>query len=761
MVRIISLTFIVLLMASCADDTFETTRDGSVLICHEGEDSDGDGINDEVEGCDLDSDGDGVNDYADPDSDDDGIPDGIEGLEDTDKDGLPNYRDQDSDGDGVADGDEDLNSDGQMGCCVTSCGELRKDCVPLEGGCGRGQTCEGGQCTPPVDFLCSNGETDPKQQVTFPGTVPDGQLPTFICHNIGELGDAGLKAIDYHTSPHGEWKVALESGTPYAELKVDSSDALDAAGIFDLRGERQQVAGFVGSFAASAKDIGQATSTFINSLKQISGVTSIQTVSTGNHIESHDGFPTRVSAQLAIELDSGRKVSAFRNALLAMALGKSLDIQGNTDFGFDQTKLVVRFQSQLRDDGRVIILGGVAASEMAADESADTTYHLDDLSNGTGLATPLDSATVECDPFMPEGNPVADIIWVIDESASMNDNREDIINHAKDFFVRAINSGLDFRMGVAGMAAPMGGTFPGGGNGPVKTGKLCGKQMPFKGIFPDYDDGGPDRFLTPNETAEFSTCISNPPYEEGIDEHALAHMLMSVASHLPRVANDPMKIRPEATLVLIVATDEMPNEFKGHSDWCKERSDLPPEPVYDGYVDPAPCPGASPQLSTVAGMRSCVLEPDMQQGVDAYLKPWFELFTGKDPTYGEQGRTIVHAIAGLCSSSCAAEVSHGVLDLVGATGGIAADICQKSLGTTLQLIIDSISGAASSMVLEYVPISASLAVALGSNELPRNRLRGFDYIGFSNSIFFAGVSQQPGVQVVVSYRRWVRQEAIK
>lgn len=65
-------------------------------------DLDGDGIPDDVEGCNMlparDTDMDGVPDCKDNDSDNDGYPDNVEGLEDWDGDGKPNYTDPFNDG---------------------------------------------------------------------------------------------------------------------------------------------------------------------------------------------------------------------------------------------------------------------------------------------------------------------------------------------------------------------------------------------------------------------------------------------------------------------------------------------------------------------------------------------------------------------------------------------------------------------------------------------------------------------------------------
>ena len=100
------------------DDGIPDEEEGSDDTDGDGEpdsqdtDSDGDGIPDNQEGA-FDPDGDGIPNYLDEDSDGDGIPDADEGWDDTDGDGVPNYLDPDSDGDGVPDGeDEDLDGDG-------------------------------------------------------------------------------------------------------------------------------------------------------------------------------------------------------------------------------------------------------------------------------------------------------------------------------------------------------------------------------------------------------------------------------------------------------------------------------------------------------------------------------------------------------------------------------------------------------------------------------------------------------------------------
>jgi len=195
-----------------------------------------------------------------------------------------------------------------------------------------------------------------------------------------------------------------------------------------------------------------------------------------------------------------------------------------------------------------------------------------------------------------------------------------------------------------------------------------------------------------------------------------------VINHLPRAASDPAKVRSNATLVIIHATDELPQSLKS--------SGL----------------GVSGSV--------CQLTAATQTAVNNFVKPDLDLFLGKHATWGAQAKTIVHMIGGVCQNTCGAENGHGYNEVVKATGGITADVCQKNLGASLQIIIDTITGASSTAKLEYVPISASLAVAVGSTQLKRSRSQGFDYASSSNSLVFIGVTYQQGAQVVASYRRF-------
>jgi hypothetical protein len=742
-----------LLAGACSSDPFQAGRDRGVAdapsapgseaglpSCAAGQDTDKDGIPDELEGLKgEDADGDKVPNCEDTDSDGDKRKDSLEaGADpahpvDTDQDGKPDFLDPDSDDDGVADGDEDKNGDGHLGCCRQSCGETLKDCpAPQKDGCSAGQTCGGGNlCQPAIAFVCSNGETDPKKKITFDDGVLDKDRPTFICKSGSETDPAGLKKMKFEKSTVGDWHLALETGSSTSAVTIASAKAKEAAAAFDLADPVKRVAGFVASVPTSEKDLFKLTTDLITQLTQkLPGATSVTQLSSGALATSHDKFSTVLGVQLLATVGPS-SVSKVRNGVLPLLLGRPASELGGLpgDYGPSGTTFLIRFQTLLRADDRLLVMGAVAEQALASDPTKDTGYHLDDLSNGTGLAQAKDSDAVECDPFLLSGLPVADIIWVVDESGSMEDNRAEVAANAKDFFARALKSGLDFRMAVTGVVDP---------NGSFKSsvGKLCSSTYAFdtSGKLVNAADandlGGSDRFLLPTEQTIFESCVMNPPAYEGGSEYGLVNAYQAVVKHLPRKAGDPTKIRPGATLVIVVVTDELPQSL----------TDKDPFGMIFDY-----------KACTVTAAKK-------QQILDVFYKTDMDLYKGV--TMNGEGAAVMHVIGGVCNNTCGADIAHGYLEISQALGGISADVCQANLGASLQLMIDAIVGAASPAILEYVPISASLAVALGKSELKRSRSVGFDYSAKQNSIIFFNLTIKKGDQVVASYRRWVQQALI-
>jgi hypothetical protein len=751
---------------------------GGMICTDPNGDEDGDKVSNGDEGCltGRDTDHDKIPDWQDFDSDNDGIPDATEvGHKDaqgncaagqpggkagknkwpcdSDGDGFPDYIDVDSDNDGLLDKDEDASGDGLLGCCLINCNApdakwQKQYCILTADGCGPGQKCESGKCTPTIGFSCSSGETDPRLKDTFGDGKLDGERGTYICRDATEDKPKGRKVVQYRKNAAvkdpssgketgGDWQIAIEKTAKYADLTVADLNTKEAAAVIDHDTSDSEVAGFLLSKEATKDTVQEELTEILAALnKRIPGGTgTITSRASGIETHTHDKYDTIQGTILDLNLSGSSNISSIRNEIIGTILGKQMSQLGNLPgpYGSSGNEFVIRFvtvkryefqrdaQSKLILDAkgnpidtgdktkwRLLVMGAVAARANYQDPTRLTGFIADDLSNGTALAVASDKVGDACDVGMISSLPVADIIWVIDESGSMDDDRQNIVNNANNFFSRALSSGLDFRMGITGVCDS---TYA--SNKPL-IGKFCSKISTNSS-----DDGGTDRFLLPSEQAIFSSCINNPTGYEGGSEYGLDNSLEAVKKHLPRASNDVAKIRPEAKLVIIVATDEIPNEI----DSVISYSD------YD----------------------TCQLDATKQAALNSFIKPYMDLFSGiTDP----EGAAMYHVLGGVCSNTCGADMAHGYRELAQALGGQIGDVCQKDLGNTLQVIIDSIVGAASPVKLQYVPISASLAVAMDGVEVKRSRNNGFDYRSANNTLAFINVKYKKGSEVIASYKRW-------
>ena len=431
----------------------------------------------------------------------------------------------------------------------------------------------------------------------------------------------------------------------------------------------------------------------------------------------------------------GLRPGWLRDALVASVLGVERHKLAGlpADTRPPSGKLLVKLSLVKRTDSLTAPLVAVSAAvvdqQRYLSNATDTFVRADDLSNGTALAGASATTRQECNASVITRIPRADIVWVVDESDSMSDNRLDIVNNAEAFFSQATAAGLDFRMAVTGMRQP-------DAKKQVSAGKLCSTSSSDPG-----HNGGADRFLLHTEKATFMSCVKNPPYDfrlntlHGGKEYGLTNARAAVQRVLPRVAAAPSRARPDAELAVIIVTDEAPCELKnqpcqgkkGECDWACQ----------DGFLQAADYDSHINKKCTLVG-----LDTTMQKA----MAPYSFFFKTVNAT--------VHLIGGGCLSRCRANLMWGYEDLVAATKGQTGDVCQKNLGATLQHIVYGIAAAASPVKLAHTPISSTLVVELQTRRLSRSRHHGFMYNAASRSLTFNHVEYRLGHQAVAAYSRF-------
>jgi hypothetical protein len=696
--------------------------DAGPILCELDGDDDSDCIPNWLEGCGseppLDRDDNGIPNYQDFDSDGDGILDRIEvgddclNPRDNDGDALPDYLDFDSDNDGTPDRFEDRNGDGMIGTCETLC-TSNSDCdAAARENCSIPRHSDQGVC---VSLECLDGESDPHNPDTDGDGIVDGLEGTYICNPQSQDNPNGLKRIKYADSADtsylgGNWRIALELSALEGVPNIAVAGSLDSAYTFDLSDPSVEVAGFLVSRPASFVSAIDESQYATGLLRNIFLVNSVTTRVSGTPTVSLDGFDTVVSTILDVTTTAPVNVTELRAAVVPALLGRSAAEVGIPAPGWqgeDATQFTITFQTVFRvDNVQTLFMGAVARRAAYDDRTRQTGIAADDISNGTGHSVSGNGEEVECEEYLASQQATADIIWIVDESGSMSGERAALGTAAAQFFQQALAAGLDFRMGVTDMR----GTGPGG----------------QPGIFATRQPGGTgDRWILPHEPAAFNSAAldpSGPDPADGGTELGLTQGKSAVDRHLPRNNDDPQMVREQAQLVVVYITDESSQEVKNLTSMTESNT--------------IPTPAQQAEIAMV-------------------VAPYIQHF--------HDNNVVAHLIAEPLPhgpSTCAAgQHAYGYYEVVNATGGQAASICQSDFTSTVDAIIDAIVASASPIVLEYYPISSSVAVVRDNVIVPRSRGTGWDYRGASNSIVFFNMPFDPAdpSDIVVSYRRWADQ----
>ncbi len=380
-------------------------------------DTDGDGLLDGAEDTNRNGNVDpGESDPRKTDSDGDGIPDGTEvsqgtnpALADTDDDGLSDSQERvagtdpnvaDTDGDGVLDGDEDRNGDGVL----------------------------------------DPGETDPNSRDTDGDGVADGQENTALA-----CARSNRVPVTFQNSRSGDWTLTLaQTSASYSELTFPpGSGRVYGATWIDAQ---TGVAGFVVSRDPSG-DTTDAAGQLNLDVQAMAAVGDLRDFQ-NRPSTTWDGFDAATwRAQLSV---SGQS-STVRDSIVSALTGHATaDIQGlpGQASGPNGTEFSLFATTVYRTENRVIVVGAVTTTE-AVELSEATLFGMRDVGDGTALAQYEDDTAFGCDPLAAELEAFnVDLLWVVDKSLSMTEDREAVAAAAGQFLTLVGNTELDFRMAV-------------------------------------------------------------------------------------------------------------------------------------------------------------------------------------------------------------------------------------------------------------------------------------------------------------------------
>jgi hypothetical protein len=433
-------------------------------------DTDGDGILDGVEDANLN----GVfelnrqeTDPCDADTDDDGLDDGCEDLN---RNGLfepgeTNPRVKDTDGDTLEDGAE---CSGRGAECPSfddptdprkedTDGDLLPDRVELESGYfNPAYPTDGTRATDPrnpdtdndgvidgLEDINRNGrfdvdviELDPTRAQTVPG-VPDGTHPIAQACDI-----SALRPVQETVSHRGDWLYLLSPAFTVTPLDVTTPDRRAATAIDDPNGT------FAAFILSKSPEVGSldAAGELDRIERRLTGVNAFFPRS----FTTWDGFNATRATYTVCGPGGGQTMRQFRNQLITQILGlQPSQISGFPPAGATTSSTyAMTFTVVYRSSQRVVMLGAltpVSASQPVPDV---TEVHINNLTNTSSLAQSIDTHTPACEVFAVTRVPMADFMFIIDDTSSMGDEQQAVFESVTTLFSAVRNSFLDARWSI-------------------------------------------------------------------------------------------------------------------------------------------------------------------------------------------------------------------------------------------------------------------------------------------------------------------------
>jgi hypothetical protein len=590
------------------------------------------------------------------DKDLDGVPDGEEDrnqngipdrMEDKDGDGIPDSVD-DNDGDAIPDPDEDRNQNGTV----------------------------------------DPGETNPATTDSDGDGVPDDQEVGYqACSRVNDRpirvydapGAGSMIMVDAAVSEHSTLRTP-DNRAP-AMMLADSSLSLAAVLI-----SKRPSAGV--RSPGAQRELERRTS-----LASLGEVGALQT----RAFNTTEGYPAEQASfeiRAAMPLDARTAAARIASAILGGAtLTGALPASGPAD-----RVLTVRLLTILRSPDQVVMVAAFGAGQ----PSDPQLMRLEEFSDGTNVARHGSYTRHVCDQFEARAQAKADIIFVVDDSGSMEDDQQ-AVREASLAMESVLNAAqLDFRLGVARHRARD--RMNSADRGRLEGAGLTADINDFKQSIVVGAEGGWE-----------------PGLEVGI--RAIDRLLPRTPEGAPA---DPQKLRDGAATVIVHLSDER-----------------------DQTVECIACGSCEAHESDQTFCNQGNAQPVINNFIQQY-----------------QARNAVNfAIVGDLPNGCRQtstrddfEPGQGYVEVANATGGQFGSLC-GNMERNLRDVARVIGGVASAYRLSVPPASASLKVAIGRpgaiRVIARSRVNGYDYDAVQNSIVFYGDSRPvDGDEVVVGYRRW-------
>ncbi|MBI2373390.1 MAG: hypothetical protein HYV07_05270 [Deltaproteobacteria bacterium] len=351
-----------------------------------------------------------------------------------------------------------------------------------------------------------------------------------------------------------------------------------------------------------------------------------------------------------------------------------------------------------RSSSQFVLVAAVGVGALTDGQS----IRLEELTDGTNVARHGSYTVHACDGFKNDGGGAVDMIFVVDDSGSMEDDQQALADAGNAMTDILTAAQVDYRLAVAR-------TFATGPESDPRRGRLEGNGLT-------------------RDLQEFRNTIvvgADGGWEPGLEVGLLAYdqLLPKTAAGAPLERN---RLREGAGVVVVQLSDER-----------------------DQYVECAACGDCRSEES----QQTFCTDPAGQTVVERYVRE----YNSRD--------IVLFAIVGDLPNGCQQtstrddfEPGQGHVEVANATGGRFGSLC-GNMRQNLEDVARLATGVASSYKLTYIPASASIKVVVGlpgqGHEVGRSRENGWDFDPVQNTIIFYGNARPvENQEVVIGYRRW-------
>lgn len=378
------------------------------------------------------------------DTDGDGVDNDVECREGTDPDRA------DTDADGLSDGIERAYP---RACVADDRARQRRPvaaCAAMTD-CMAGERCAGlSATTPDTDGDgVRDGLEDPDGDGTITGTRGETDPRVWDTDGDGRNDAASSFAIcrpdmliepGRVTVPRGAFGLALDPAWGMARREVmGTTDATSGAVLLD--DPALSLAAMVFERASTGTDVRVEATAAEEEL--VAALTAVP-VLVGHTVTTHESLP---AVRSVYRVATTQQAGALRDRLAARWLGAA--VPAGTPAYAPAAEHLVEVVTVLRTDRpRRAVLVTVLPTTVADDPRVLSAIRADDLVNTTSIADRTSLLDFQCQRFEAAGQSLVDFLWLVDTSGSMSDDQERLGNTATRFFARLTAAGVDFRVGV-------------------------------------------------------------------------------------------------------------------------------------------------------------------------------------------------------------------------------------------------------------------------------------------------------------------------